>query len=42
MLIPLIIMFFGMVIYSFIVFLMKYKTEVMKFKLDKKKNQKYY
>ena len=40
MLIPLIIMFFGMVIYSFIVFLMKYKTEVMKFKLDKKKNQK--
>ena len=40
MLIPLIIMFFGMVIYSFIVFLMKYKTEVMKFKLDRKKNQK--
>jgi len=40
MLVPLIIMFFGMVIYSFIVFLMKYKTEVMKFKLDKKKNQK--
>ena len=40
MLVPLIIMFFGMVIYSFIVFLMKYKTEVMKFKLDRKKNQK--
>ena len=40
MLVPLIIMFFGMVIYSFIVFLMKYKTEVMKFKLDKKKNKK--
>ena len=40
MLIPLIIMFFGMVIYSFVIFLMKYKTEVMKFKLDRKKNQK--
>jgi len=39
MLIPLIIMLLGMIIYSFIVFLMRYKTEVMKFKLDKKKNQ---
>ena len=38
MLIPLIIMFFGMIIYSLIIFLMRYKTEVMKFKLDKKKN----
>ena len=37
MLIPLIIMFFGMVIYSLIIFLMRYKTEVMRFKLDKKK-----
>ena len=40
MLIPLIIMFFGMVMYSLIIFLMSYKTEVMKFKLDKKKNRK--
>ena len=40
MLIPLIIMLFGMIIYSSIIFLMKYKTEVMKFKLDKKKNKK--
>ena len=40
MLVPLIIMFFGMVIYLFIILLMRYKTEVMKFKLDKKKNQK--
>ena len=40
MLIPLIIMFFGMIIYSLIIFLMRYKTEVMKFKLDKKKNRK--
>ena len=40
MLIPLIIMFFGMIIYSLIIFLMRYKTEVMKFKLDKKKNYK--
>ncbi len=40
MLIPLFIMLFGMVIYSLIIFLMRYKTEVMKFKLDKKKNYK--
>ena len=37
MLIPLIIMFFGMVIYSLIIFLMKYKSEVLKFKIKKKK-----
>ena len=36
MLIPLTIMFFAMVIYSLIIFLMKYKTEVMKIKVDKK------
>ena len=40
MLVPLIIMFFGMTIYSLIVFLMRYKTEVIKFKLDKRKNYK--
>ena len=40
MLIPLIIMLFGMIIYLMIIFLMRYKTEVMKFKLDKKKNFK--
>ena len=40
MLVPLIIMLVGMVIYSLIIFLMKYKTEVMKFKLEKKKNNK--
>ena len=40
MLIPLIIMFFGLVIFSLIIFLMKYKTEVMRFKIDKKKNFK--
>ena len=39
MLIPLIIMFFGMIIYSLIIFLIGYKTEVMKFKLNKKKNK---
>ena len=39
MLVPLIIMFFGMLIYSLIIFLMRYKTELMKFKLDKKKNK---
>jgi len=31
MLIPLIIMLLGMIIYSLIIFLMRYKTEVMKF-----------
>jgi len=40
MLIPLIIMLLGMIIYSLIIFLMRYKTEVMKFKMDRKKNNK--
>ena len=40
MLIPLIIMFFAMIIYTLIIFLMRYKTEVIKFKLDKRKNYK--
>ena len=38
MLVPLAIMFFGMILYSLIIFLMRYKTEVIKFKIDKKKN----
>ena len=37
MLIPLIIMFCGMVIYAFIIFLMRYKIELIKFKINKKK-----
>ena len=40
MLIPLIIMFFVMIIYSLIIFLMSYKIEVIKIKLEKKKNYK--
>ena len=40
MLIPLAIMFFAMIIYSLIIFLMKYKTELMKIQINKKKNQK--
>ena len=40
MLIPLVIMFFGMLIYTLIIFLMRYKTEVIKFKIEKKKNYK--
>ena len=40
MLVPLIIMFFGLAIFSLIIFLMKYKTEIMRFKIDKKKNFK--
>ena len=37
MLIPLLIMFFGMVVFLLIIFLMRYKIEIMKFKLGKKK-----
>ena len=40
MLIPLIIMFCGMIVFSLIIFLMTYKTEIMKFKLNKKKESK--
>ena len=40
MLVPLVIMFFGMLIYTLIIFLMRYKTEVIKFKINKKKNYK--
>ena len=36
MLVPLIIMFLAMVIYSLIIFLLRYKTELMKLKLHKK------
>tara|TARA_B100002003_G_scaffold43620_1_gene38970 strand:- start:510 stop:1220 length:711 start_codon:yes stop_codon:yes gene_type:complete len=39
MLIPLIIMFVGMIIYALIIFLMKYKSEIIKFKLDRKKKE---
>ena len=39
MLIPLFIMFLGMIFYSLAIFLMRYKTEIMKFKLDKKKTK---
>ena len=37
MLIPLIIMFLALAVYSLVIFLMRYKTEVIKFKLNKKK-----
>ena len=40
MLIPLIIMFFAMAIYSLIIFLMKYKTELIKFKINKRDKYK--
>ena len=40
MLIPLLIMFFGMLVYSLIIFLMRYKIEVIKFKLGKKRSYK--
>jgi heme exporter protein C len=40
MLIPLIVMFVGAIVYTLIIFLMSYKVEIMKFKIDKnnKKN----
>ena len=40
MLVPLLIMLIGMIVYSLIIFLMKYKTELIKFKLNKKKDNK--
>ena len=40
MLIPLVIMIIGLLIYSIVVFLMKYKTELIKFKMNAKKNKK--
>ena len=40
MLVPLLIMLLGLIIYSVIIFLLKYKTEIMKFKLNKRKNYK--
>ena len=40
MLVPLFVMLIGMTIYCVVVFLMKYKTEVMKIKLDKQKDFK--
>tara|TARA_B100001540_G_scaffold312056_1_gene332527 strand:- start:44 stop:757 length:714 start_codon:yes stop_codon:yes gene_type:complete len=39
MLIPLMIMLLGMLIYLSVIFLIKYKTEIMKFKLEKNKNK---
>ena len=40
MLIPLLIMFLGMLVYTMIIFLIRYKTEVIKFKINKKKKLK--
>ena len=40
MLVPLVIMFFGMLVYALIIFLMRYKIEVIKYKMNKKKNYK--
>ncbi len=37
MLVPLAIMLFGMIIYLLIIFLMKYKTEIIKYKINKNK-----
>jgi len=39
MLVPLIIMLVGILIFSLFIFLIKYKTEIMKYKIDQKKNR---
>ena len=39
MIIPLIIMSVGMIIYTMIIFLMKYKSEIIKIKLERKKKE---
>ena len=38
-LVPLIIMLIGTILYTLIIFLMRYKTEIMKFKLDKRNKE---
>ena len=40
MLIPLLIMLLGLLIYSLIIFLIRYRTEIMKFKINNKNNNK--
>ena len=40
MLVPLLIMLVGMIVYSLLIFLMKYKTELIKYKLNKDKNNR--
>jgi len=40
MLVPLLIMLLGLTIYSLVIFLMRYKIEIIKFKLYKQKNRK--
>jgi len=42
MLIPLILMMVGLIIFTIIIFLMKYKTEIIKFKINKKIKKKNY
>lgn len=39
MLVPLVIMLIGLTVYSLIIFFMKYKIELMKFKIKNKKNE---
>ena len=40
MLFPLLIMLFGLALYSFVIFLMQYKSELIKLKINSKKNNK--
>jgi heme exporter protein C len=39
MLVPLVVMLLGMTLYAFIIFIMKYKTELMKIKIEKKRKK---
>tara|TARA_Y100000741_G_C18203151_1_gene538507 strand:+ start:363 stop:1073 length:711 start_codon:yes stop_codon:yes gene_type:complete len=40
MLVPLVVMLLGMTLFAFIIFIMKYKTELMKIKIEKKRKSK--
>ena len=40
MLFPLLIMFLGLIVFSLVIFLMKYKSELIKLKISNKKNRK--
>jgi heme exporter protein C len=40
MLVPLTIMLFGLILYSIIIFFLRYKTELMRVKIERKKNKK--
>ena len=40
MLVPLVVMLLGMTLFAFVIFIMKYKKELMKIKIEKKRKSK--